>query len=71
MGPKDQNVLLKLVKRSVGLPTGKGGCCGPVAVPVVEDSAAPAAESQGGECGCAKSEAEEEESTKHEGHEGQ
>ncbi len=67
MSPKEENVLLKLVKRSVGLPTGKGGCCGP-AVPAPEEAeAGQEAEAQGGECGCAKSEEESEESPKEQG----
>ncbi len=60
MNPKDENVLLKVVKRSVGLPTGKGCGCGSARPAAVEESAAPAEESQGGECGCAKDEEKEE-----------
>ncbi|MGE5252095.1 MAG: hypothetical protein ACM3QS_17960 [Bacteroidota bacterium] len=29
MTTKDENLIVKLVKKSVGLPTGKSGCCAP------------------------------------------
>lgn len=35
----DQNPLIKLVKKSVGLPTGESNCCGVVAPPVSQKRA--------------------------------
>ncbi len=35
----DQNPLIKLVKKSVGLPTGESNCCGVVAPPISPETA--------------------------------
>ena len=51
MSTKDESLLVTLIKRSVGLPTGQSGCCGPSA-----------GSASGGCCGTAADEAEAAES---------
>lgn len=51
---KDENLLVKLVKKVVGLPTGNSDCCGATALPKASaccDTTASESASKG--CGCA------------------
>lgn len=52
MIPKDESLIVKLVKKSVGLPTGKSGCCGAVAPAATECCDAEPAEEAATSCGC-------------------
>ncbi len=49
MTTQDENPVVKLVKKSVGLPTGKSSCCSVPAVAAVEEQ--PAASAEAGCCG--------------------
>ncbi len=54
MSSKDENVLVKLVKKSVGLPTAGSSCCGPVPATAEKKCCeAEAPESTSAGCGCA------------------
>ncbi len=48
MTTQDENPVVKLVKKSVGLPTGKSSCC---SVPAAAAAEQPAASAEAGCCG--------------------
>ena len=50
-----ENLLVKLVKKSVGLPTAGSSCCG--APKTVENNQPLAVKEESSDCGCGKSEA--------------
>ncbi len=53
MNTKEENVLVKLVKKSVGLPTAGSGCCGPVPATAEKKCCeTEASESTSSGCGC-------------------
>ena len=58
---KDENLLVKVVKKAVGLPTGKSSCCGAVVPAAQECSDGEAAPSTSTGCGCASAPDQEEE----------
>ncbi len=53
MNTKDENLLVKLVKKSVGLPTGKSGCCGTATPPAAVSGSNQPSDSASTGCGCA------------------
>ncbi len=62
MNTKDENLLVKVVKRAVGLPTGKSSCGCSAPAPVATECCEPeATEKTSSECGCDSSSAPEQE----------
>jgi hypothetical protein len=61
MIPKDESLIVKLVKKSVGLPTGKSGCCGPVAPAATVCCDAEPFEEAPADCGCGSDASKEQE----------
>ncbi len=56
---KDENLLVKVVKKSLGLPTGGNSCgCGAPATKANDCCSAEATESMSQDCGCGTSESQ-------------
>lgn len=53
MDTKDENLLVKVVKKAVGLPTGNSGCgCGTAAAAETDCCKSEASENASTDCGC-------------------